>query len=302
MVQEQLSKYMWVVDTLSRFRRMTRSQLDTQWRKSAFSQRGEGLPRRTFYNFRQAIPEVFGLEIKYDASTREYFIEEEPGSRTIHGAASMSDWLLNTASTNFVLSGSKEIANRIILEDIPSARSHLGAVMEAVKGNNLLQFDYAPYTRVNPSRNVVIEPYFLNLFRQRWYVTGRNTADDKIKTYALDRMLKAGALNEQFTFPEGFDLDEYTRHSFGVIFTRGPVHEVVLRVDQRQSKYLRTLPLHHSQREELHDSYSLFHYNLRLTPDLVSDILSMGSAVTVIAPPELRAMIKDELDKSRANY
>lgn len=301
MVQEQLNKYMWVVDTLTRFKRMTRAELDHQWRRSSFSQKGEGLPRRTFYNFRQAIPEVFGLEIKYDASTREYYIDDEMAA-TGHGSASIADWLLNTAATNFVVSGSKEIASRIILEDIPSARNHLGAVMEAVKGCNLLQFDYAPYTRVNPSRNVVIEPYFLNLFKQRWYVTGRNTTDNKIKTYALDRMVKASVSTRKFTFPQGFDIDEYTRNSFGVIFTQGPVHTVVLRADSRQSKYLRTLPLHHTQREELHDSYSLFYYTLRLTPDLVSEILSMGSAVSVVSPPELRAMIKTELEKSLKNY
>ncbi|MDE5651376.1 MAG: WYL domain-containing protein, partial [Duncaniella sp.] len=77
---------------------------------------------------------------------------------------------------------------------------------------------------------------------------------------------------------------------------------VVLRADARQSKYLRTLPLHHSQREVLHDDYSLFYYRLRLTPDFVQEILSRGPSVRVVSPPELRAMVVTSLKDSLRLY
>ena len=298
MIQEQLNKYIWIVDTLRRYKRLTRAELDERWKRSPFSERGEGLPRRTFYNYRQAIEEIFGLEIKYDPATFEFYIEgdgEDAGQ-------SIVDWLLNSASTNNLLSDSRQIANRIFLEDVPSAREHLGKVIDAVKGNQQLQFDYAPYTRVNPSTDVVIEPYFLNLSKNRWYVTGRNVSDNKIKTYALDRMLNVGMLSTNFAMPEDFDPAQYSRNAFGVIFSQGKVYDVVLQADSRRAKYLRTLPLHHSQREELHDSYSLFHYRLLLTPDLLAELLSMGSSVSVVSPPELKAMMVDELKKSLDNY
>lgn len=296
MVQEQLDKYVWLLDTISRYKRLSRQEIDDLWRKSKFS-RGEGLPRRTFYNYRQAIEEIFGTEILYDTATREYYIAENP---RLHGA-SMTDWLLNSATTNMVLGNAQDIANRILLEDVPSARQHLSTVMEAIKDNHVLEFDYAPYTRVNPSPDVILKPLFLNLLRQRWYVTGL-TADDKIKTYALDRMLDAKVLPEVFTPPADFDVDEYTRFAFGVIFSQGPVYDITLRADSRRAKYLRTLPLHLSQHEEVHDSYSLFHYRLRLTPDLISEILSLGSSVTVVKPAELRAMILAELHATLKNY
>lgn len=298
MIQEQLNKYIWIVDTLMRFKRLTHAQLDERWSRSPFSKHGEGIPRRTFYNYRQAIEEIFGVEIKYDPATFEFYID-----RREDGAdASIVDWLLNSASTNNVLSNSREIAGKIFLEDVPSARMHLATVIEAVKGFHPLLFDYAPYTRVNPSKDVVIEPYFLNLSKQRWYVTGRNVADDKIKTYALDRIVNAKAMHETFTVPDDFDPEEYSRNAFGVIFSQGKVYDVVLQADTRQAKYLRTLPLHKSQREELHDSYSLFHYQLRLTPDLLAEILSMGSAVKVVSPPELKAMVVEQLRSSLEHY
>lgn len=300
MLQEQLNKYIWIVDTLRRFKRMTRQELDREWRKSSFSAGGEGLPRRSFYNYRQAIEEVFGIEICYDPATFEYFIDDRNSDDRPGG--STTDWLLNTASTNTVLGAVKEIADRIVLEDVPSARQYLGVVLEGVKSNHQIEFDYYPYTRSLGSKGVVLDPYFLNLFRQRWYVTGRNTTDGRIKTYALDRMRNARQLNTQFNIPDDFDIAEYSRHSFGVIFSQGIVHDIVLKADSRRAKYLRTLPLHHSQNEELHDKYSLFSYRLRITPDLVSEILSMGSSVTVERPLELKAMVSDELKKTLGNY
>ncbi|MDE5935396.1 MAG: WYL domain-containing protein, partial [Muribaculaceae bacterium] len=256
-------------------------------------------PRRTFYNYRRAIEDVFGIEIRYNSSTFEYYIEESDEPRR---GATITDWLLNSAATSSVVSESRQISSRIFLEDIPSAREHLNIVIDAVKHNHPVQFDYAPYTRVNPSRDVVVEPYFLNLLRQRWYMTGRNTADGKIKTYALDRIVKASMLPETFEIPADFDATTYSSDSFGVIFSMGKPHDIRLRVDSRRARYLRTLPLHHSQDEYIHDGFSVFTYRLRLTPDLVSEIISMGGDVTVEAPDELRAMVKDQLSKALANY
>ncbi|MDE6344508.1 MAG: WYL domain-containing protein [Muribaculaceae bacterium] len=299
MARDLLSRYIWIVDTIRRYRRISFEQIRERWSMSQFSSHGETIPRRTFYNYRRAIEDVFGIEIRYNSSTFEYYIEESDEPRR---GATITDWLLNSAATSSVVSESRQISSRIFLEDIPSAREHLNIVIDAVKHNHPVQFDYAPYTRVNPSRDVVVEPYFLNLLRQRWYMTGRNTADGKIKTYALDRIVKASMLPETFEIPADFDATTYSSDSFGVIFSMGKPHDIRLRVDSRRARYLRTLPLHHSQDEYIHDGFSVFTYRLRLTPDLVSEIISMGGDVTVEAPDELRAMVKDQLRKALANY
>ena len=77
---------------------------------------------------------------------------------------------------------------------------------------------------------------------------------------------------------------------------------IKLKVDQRQAKYFRALPLHPSQQEMLNDKYSIFTYHLRITPDLVAQLLSYGPAVTVLSPPELRAMLLTDLRATLANY
>ena len=150
--------------------------------------------------------------------------------------------------------------------------------------------------------DVAIEPYFLKIFRQRWYVTGRNVSDGRIKTYALDRMTALRIQSETFTPDPAFDAEEYFRYSFGIVADGGEVKEVVLKVDPRQAKYFRALPLHHSQEEFVHDSFSIFRFRLRLTQDFVEELLSHGPRVTVMEPPELRAMVKTELSEALKGY
>ena len=297
MARNLFNRYIWLVDTIRRYGRITRSELDACWRRSPFSS-GEGLPRRTFCNYRDAAQEMFDIEIKCDPSTFEYYIE---GGADAH-SESVTDWLLNSAVTNEVLSGSRDIASRIFMENVPSAREFLAPVIDALRGNRIIKFDYHPYTRSMATPDVAIEPYFLKIFRQRWYVTGRNVSDGRIKTYALDRMTALRIQSETFTPDPAFDAEEYFRYSFGIVADGGEVKEVVLKVDPRQAKYFRALPLHHSQEEFVHDSFSIFRFRLRLTQDFVEELLSHGPRVTVMEPPELRAMVKTELSEALKGY
>ncbi len=80
------------------------------------------------------------------------------------------------------------------------------------------------------------------------------------------------------------------------------MRNVALKVDARLAKYFRALPLHSSQEEFIHDEYSIFHYRLRVSLDLVEEILKYGARIEVLSPPELRTMVADELARAAALY
>ncbi len=296
MAKDLFSRYIWLIDTIKRYGRITRDELNALWIKSPYSN-GEPLPRRTFYNYRMAIEEIFKISIECNASTFEYYIDDEDAHNE-----SVTNWLLNSAAINDVLSDCREFSDRIFLENVPSAREHLPKVIDAIKQYNPISFTYRPYTRISATPDVIVEPYFLKIFKQRWYVTGRNVKEDSIKTYALDRMSDVSILTSKYQIPEWFDAETYFRDSFGIMFTQGEVKNVVIKADVRQAKYLRALPLHHSQHETIHDEYSIFYYKLRITPDFVEELLSHGPSLTVLNPPELRAMIVTSLQETLANY
>ncbi len=296
MARESINRCVWLVDTIKRYGRITRRELDECWRRSPYSQ-GQPLSRRTFCNHRDAVEDLFNIRIECDRNSYEYYIAEDDAHNE-----SVTNWLLNSVTLNDVLSGSRDISDRIFVEDVPSARDFLGIVISALKQHHPIRFTYRPYTRSLPTPDVVLEPYFLKLFKQRWYVIGRHTAEDRIKTYALDRMTEVVNLPETFADDPAFDPEEYFKYSYGIVVSRGEVRKVVLKTDPRQAKYFNALPLHHTQTETIHDDYSLFTYHLRITDDFVEELLSHGPRVTVLEPPELRAKMRAELSAALSSY
>lgn len=296
MAKDLFSKYIWLIDTIKKHRRITREEINRCWLNSTFSN-GEPIPRRTFYNYRIAIEQLFNINIECDPSTFEYYIADEDEHKE-----SVTNWLLNSTATSGLITSSRDVAHRVFLEEVPSAREHLSVVIEAMRLSVAVKFDYHPYSRSLPTRDVAIEPYFTKIFKQRWYVIGRNVKEDKIKTYALDRMSDAVVTGQRFTMPDDFEPGKYFTDAFGIIVDQSLPKMISIRTDSTQAKYFRALPLHHSQSEMVHDQYSVFQYKMRITNDLVNELLSYGSRIEVLGPPELRTIIRNEIQRALDRY
>lgn len=297
MARNLIGKYIWLIDTLRQRGRLTRLQLNELWKQSVHCSNGSSLCRRTLYNYKNAIAELFGIEIICDSSTFEYYIEEED-----NGVNSLNDWLLNSQAVSEALTTAREISDRILLEDVPSARQFLPIVLKTIKNSTRLKFDYSNYMRTRPTVGIVFEPYLARIFKQRWYVVGLNVKENKLKTYALDRMNKVVDTGVTFAMPEYFDAQNYFQYSFGIVVNESTPRDIVLRTDHHNAKYLAALPLHPSQQQTVHDHYCLFRYRMQITDDLVQELLSQGSRIVVEEPRELRMRIREELQKSIENY
>ena len=297
MAKNLIAKYIWMVDTIERYGSISRERLNELWKLSEFGN-GRPLPRRTFYNYREGIADTLGIDIGFNKSTYEYYIEND-GSET---TSKRQQWLLDSMAISGMVSSSADITNRIVLENVPSAREYLPRVVDAMRHNQRLTFAYKSYKRVNRQTGIILEPYFVKIFNQLWYVIGYNVKDKMIKTYSLDRMSDVNILNDTFMMPEGFSPEDFFADCYGITTSKAAAKRISLKVEPTQAKYLRALPLHHSQQEEVHDSYSIFRYKMHNTYDLRERLLSHGSSVEVLEPPELKAQIIDELKKSLENY
>lgn len=298
MAKELFNRYVWLIDLLQRYGRLTRREIDELWMRSEYSE-GKPMARRTFMNYRQAIQEMFDVNIECDPSTYEYYIED-PEALEGNGARV---WALNTLSVNTLLNESQELRDRIVLENIPSGQKFLRQVFEAMKESRMVWLSYHSFRRITGSRTLVA-PYFVKLFRQRWYVVGLPAGERRIKTYALDRVTSLELSDRTFVYPEGFEPADYFKDCFGITYGEQPAEEVVLRVSALQANYLRTLPLHESQVEsERGDSHSVFRYRLKITPDLVQELYALSFwQAEVLAPQSLREAVAARLAESLAGY
>jgi len=297
MARNLINRYVWLVDTISRYGRITLKQLNQAWLRSDISD-GKPLARRTFFHYRDSVEEMFDVNIQCDKSTFEYYIDDSGGEDN----ARLRSWLVDSVSMSGVLSGAHDISSRIMLENVPSARQHLPVIIDALKQNRRIRFSYKSYTRSLPTNGIILEPYFVKIFKQLWYVIGLNVKDGLVKTYSLDRMSNLNLLQDTFVMPGNVNPSEFFKDCFGIITNRNSAKRIVLRVEPTQAKYFRALPLHHSQQEEVHDNYSIFSYKMRITYDLKEELMSHGSSIEVLEPKELKLLIRNELEQALKHY
>lgn len=293
MAKNFFKRYIWLVDLINRRKYVSFKEISEAWRRSPLNETGEPLSERTFFNHKDAIAGMFGIEILNDRSLGFYI------GRSDVGSDETSDWMLHTLCLNNVLHENADMKDRILMEKVPSSERFLTDIISAMRGSRVISLCYQSFQHPEPySFNV--RPYCVKYFRQRWYLLG--DSDLGLRIYSLDRFVDMEELEEHFEIPKGFDAEEYFGNYFGVIIGEEP-EDVKIRVVPDQVKYFRTLPLHGSQRETVQeDGSSVFSYHIAPTFDFVQEILSHGADVEVLEPIELRERIADNVAEMASRY
>lgn len=193
MAKQQFNRLIWLVDTIYRSGRITFSEINRRWR--AGDAMRTDIPLRTFHNHRQAIEEMFDINIECDKRTNTYYIADAEGML----GNKLKMWLLNSFSLNSILQENMDMKNRIVFEEAPLGLQHMDVVIDAMRTGHVLRLEYQAYTWEH-SKEVVLEPYFLKLFRHRWYLIGINRSYDAFRSYSLDRIKSLSVGEENFRF------------------------------------------------------------------------------------------------------
>ena len=78
-----------------------------------------------------------------------------------------------------------------------------------------------------------------------------------------------------------------------------PMEHVVVRAYGKMANLLRTLPLHHSQRElKSADGHTDFAIDIRPSIDFISELLSKTDGLDVLEPASLKAKIRSILEEA----
>ena len=299
MSQNLINKYVWLVETLYKAKKITLREINRRWLDTDLSE-GLEIPRRTFHSWKNAVEEMFGLVILCDKSDGDrYYIE----NREVLEDDGLQRWLLNTMSASNTLLDNKSLSDRILLESIPSGQTFLEDVMKAMKQGKVLEITYKSYWREHES-TFRVAPYCVKLFRQRWYLVGNSVNEGKIRIYSLDRFLEAKLTDEPFEYPKDFSPEVYFEGCFGIIREEScPLETVKLKVSPNQANYLRSLPLHHTQKELVQTAdYSIFSVEVRPTFDFRQELLWNGDAIQVVEPLWLRQEMAKTVQRMRDNY
>lgn len=297
----QLKRQIWLIDTILQNENIKRHQINEKWIKNMYiNDLGKEYDRTTFNRDRKDISSTFGIEI--GCQNDQYFIEnKEDIQKNL-----LANWILNSFSISHLLKESQSLYHRILLEDIPSGRKYLGLVLEAMKQNTKIEFSYQRHQEENETKRL-LSPFCVKIFNNRWYVIGQENGEEKaqaIRIFALDRIKSLQILTEKFQFPDDFDGNVYFSDCFGIFADRTILPEkIIIKAPAEKSKYLKTLPLHHSQKElKTEGDFTFFEYFLRPTYDFRQEILLHGAEIEVISPPEFREKIAEIIHEMQKLY
>ena len=151
----------------------------------------------------------------------------------------------------------------------------------------------------------MVHPYQIRQYLKRWYlVASVDHHPESLTTFCFDRIVDFKVSKVPFRENTKFDTDEYFDPMVGLTRPDDAVPQVVeLWVDNSEYPYLKTKPIHKSQklvREENGGKVISLHAIVNI--ELMMALLSYGKWIKVLAPPELRQKMKDNVKAMSSHY
>ena len=178
----------------------------------------------------------------------------------------------------------------------------LDKLYDAIKEEKALSIIYQPFER--EASSVIISPYLLKEFDNRWYLYAMNHSKSVLRTYGLERITELKPTLQEYIPAEDFDPERYFKDIIGVTLepNKNP-QKIQLEVYGNTKNYILTKSLHKTQRviEEKKDSVVI---ELTLIPnyELESLLLSFGERLKVLKPNSLAKSIEERIKKAAHLY
>ena len=286
-----IRRYVWLVETIRRAGRISLEDINGKWIKSSLHDEKEvNLPERTFHRHRDAIADLFGIEILCDRSNGNvYYI----GNEETLEKPSFTSSLFNGLAIDNQLIDNPDIKDRIQYEETHGGSKYLPVIIEAISKNSLIELSYRSFND-RRLKEFKVEPYGLKQASRRWYLIAHIPGYENLTVFSLDRIKSIELTDEKFKYDKTWNLNSYFDEVIGVNLEDDyECEEVKIRVYGHQRNYIESLPLHKSQKLlKREKEYSEYSYKLRPEYEFQHEILKMGFNIEVLSPQWLRDEIR----------
>lgn len=195
------------------------------------------------------------------------------------------------------------VVSRVRLQPIARRRVNneiFGAVAGALLTGRMLMIDYHGREKGQRSRRHV-HPARLMHYRDNWYLVAWCEMAGDWRTFSLDRIESASALEQPTRQFNDTELNRYLGAAFG-IFTGEASEWAVLRFSPRMARWVADEQWHPDQIGQWRGE----HYELQIPysdpRELMMDILKYGPDVEVLAPESLRRQVIGRLQQAVSLY
>ena len=166
-----------------------------------------------------------------------------------------------------------------------------------------IEVSYQSFNQTTPN-NLIISPYFLKQYNNRWFLFGLNHNFEGISNLALDRIITFKEIQKPFVNNDLIDFDEYFEDIIGVtIDTNATLTKIILEISKSRWDYIDSKPIHGSQKViSKNDDYTIIELNMLINRELISLLFSFGADIRIIEPQELSFTIQDRAKSLLSRY
>lgn len=214
------------------------------------------------------------------------------------------DEVISNLEWRFGLRGNQE--NMIGFEQNPYLRglNLLPDIIDAATSHQAVRITYRNYKNCDEEYTVVVHPWYIKQYNNRWFLMAYDAEADRISNYALDRIQNFNVEEDVAYIPnKEVDFEHYFDDVFGVTIPPPDVEKirVLLQFSKKQYPYIVSKPLHHSQ--EIVDAENrILAVEVRPTYEFTQLILSFGFDVKVLEPEPFKQEILANLRRNLQNY
>ena len=297
-----MNKYercLWVVGTFIDYGDMSLKELNERFRDYSLNYDGEEISARTFDRDRRYIALTFQIDIDFDSRLKKYHLTNPEEVRE----NSLYKYLLGSIHVNNLSTMALRYREKIMLQEVPTGVEWLHIVLEAMDKGRTLCFDYISYYAKDKVASYEVIPCFVRLFEHRWYLICESLDHSRTRVLALERM-SGLTIGEKYEQPSpDITPASFYQDCFGIIRDDKQPEEIILKVYRNQVDYVRSTPIHHSQKEiETAKDYALFQYYLRPSYDFIQHLLWHRENIEVLRPTSLREEMRALLQQMLKHY
>lgn len=214
------------------------------------------------------------------------------------------DEVISNLEWRFGLRGKQE--NMIGFEQNPYLRglNLLPDIIDAATSHQAVRIMYRNYKNCDEEYTVVVHPWYIKQYNNRWFLMAYDAEADRISNYALDRIQNFNVEEDVAYIPnKEVDFGHYFDDVFGVTIPPSDVEKirVLLQFSKKQYPYIVSKPLHHSQ-EIVDADNRILAVEVRPTYEFTQLILSFGFDVKVLGPEPFKQEILANLRRNLQNY
>lgn len=287
-----IKRYIWLIDTVyqSGAEGITYEEICKQWENCSLAT-DKSYPLRTFHNHRQEIRDAFNIAIQCRKSTNSYFISDNNDNN------SLIKKLLALVSMTHFAENCQDISNHIQAEQPFMGEQLIATTLPAIANYQILRVEYQPYWSEKKLIYPNFEPYGLKEFKNSWYLLGKRS-QLPLEMIDLKCVISLTNSEERFEVDTQIDVKKVLVENFGSSIEDIPTEEMMIKVSAKDAGFLRSNPIHVSQKEiEKKKNYSIFYFYLKPNADFKKEILSFGSAVEILMPEGFKRSIVQEVKK-----